>query len=259
MSKKAMQASVKMVRGLIKQVGTALASLEEIVQTAAIACVNHAREYGDVTLAGELINEVSQYKAYNALLLQKWFKAHGPFEFEMSADKTTVENTKMERNAKGEQAKAFALNADLERDPVTFAPQPKVKGPQTKEPTPISYKWFQDQIGKLEAKLAKAIEPDGQGILVGMDKNGKPIIAHKNNKNYSQFFQAYSTYIRGVKDFATKVVELPTANLAVDAATVQAKVIQQATHDAPIGDKPAELKAETPARNAGRGKQRKAA
>lgn len=133
----------KAIDTAIKSIATRGKSLERDIHVAAVSCLMHADQHGDVTLAQKLVDAVPQLARKNAL--RDWFLAHGKFSYDMEGKVLTY-------NKKGVTLQEDAINTPFWE----FKPEPEYK--------PFD---MQAAVLQLVARAEKAIE---KGEKVPTDK-----------------------------------------------------------------------------------------
>lgn len=204
------KSSLKAVSALIAATIKSGASFYANLEKAIAGCVDHAREYHDVTPFKSLINGLAEnVPGFAANSLVQYIKTQCPVEFEYSPDKKSIENVKEARDKDGNLKKAYPTTEILQQAP--FSQDKAMQTRTTTEIEPISSAWLISRVQSFKNQLNKAAEKDGRGVFGGM-RGDKAIALHKGDPGFDQEYAKLSNMIQGLEAFAKNVLPMERKN-----------------------------------------------
>lgn len=121
-------------RALIVAIGliaTSGAALDEQIHTAAVSCLYHAKNHGDVTLASRLVDAMP--KSTRRLALIHWFNKYGPLVFDKPTNAFKLARGKEPRPYEIEKAEETPFwDLTTEKNPAKFSVESLLKSVATR-------------------------------------------------------------------------------------------------------------------------------
>lgn len=130
------------IKALITSIGRAAAKLRKDIQTAAVECLIHAVQHGDVTLADNLIEAVG--KGTRKASLRAWFELNGPFVVQTGKGTFGLDAKKAKKLRTEPEADLRARLLDVPWEDA--APEPK---PVSVLDVSVQFDKFLDRLNKL--------------------------------------------------------------------------------------------------------------